>query len=104
MTNFRQTAIRDRKYLDWLRDQPCILTGWRGSEHECVDPAHVGTRGKGLKSSDDEALPIRHSLHAKGHHTGEVSMLREHAPDDVLRDAFRALAREMYRDYLKCQS
>jgi hypothetical protein len=27
---------------------------------------------------------------------GEVSMLREHAPDDVLLAAFRANAREMY--------
>lgn len=91
--------IRDRKYLDWLRTQRCILSGLNASEYDAVDPMHVGTRGKGLKSSDDEALPVLHQLHAKGHAIGEITMLREEAPDDVIRAAFRALAREMYREW-----
>jgi len=97
----RKTALRDRKYLDWLRTQPCVLTGWRGSDYEGVDPAHIGTRGKGLKSSDDEVLPIRHSLHVEGHNGGEMTMFRKHLPDDVLREALRAYARELYRNYLR---
>lgn len=89
--------IRDRRYLDWLRTQACLLTGTPPSEYEAVDPMHIGTRGKGLKSSDDEALPVIHSLHVEGHTFGEVSMLRRHAPDWLIRDAFRAYAREFYR-------
>lgn len=95
----QRRAIRDRGYLDYLRAERCVITGQRGTEHDAVDPVHIGTRGRGLKT-DDEALPILHSLHVLGHNRGEVSMLRENAPDDLIRAAFRALAREMYREYL----
>ena len=92
--------VRDRKYLDYLREQPCILTGRVGHpEIESVDPMHIGTAGKGVKSSDDEALPVIHHLHARGHESGEISMLREVAPDWLLREAFRAYAREQYREW-----
>lgn len=92
--------IRDRKYLDWLRDQPCILTGWRATEESAVDPVHVGTLGKSIKSSDDEALPVWHALHKFGHDHGEMSMFRKNMPDWLLRDALRAYAREFYRSYV----
>ena len=88
----KNKPLRDRKWLDHVRTMPCLITGQPGN----VDPMHIGTAGKGLKSPDNEVLPIWHSLHALGHDSGEVSMLRKHAPDDVLRDAFRALARELY--------
>lgn len=93
--------IRDRKYLIWLRSQRCLLTGLYGNDHESVVPMHVGTAGRGLKSSDDEAIPVLNRLHMEGHQHGEISMLRKHAPDDVLRAAFRALARERYRKWKK---
>lgn len=93
-----RTAVKDRKYLDWLRTQPCILTGDHGNAWCSVVPMHIGTHGKGIKT-DDEALPARADLHTSGHQSGEISMLRRMAPDDVLRDAFRALAREIYRDW-----
>lgn len=92
----KRTPVRDRAYLDHLRDEPCIFTGLRGY----VDPAHIGTAGRGMKSGDDEALPIAHHLHQEGHNSGEVSMIRRHAPDWLLREAFRAYARQMYRDWL----
>lgn len=92
--------VRDRQYLNWLRDQPCILTGWRATESSAVDPMHVGTLGKGIKSSDDEALPVWHALHVAAHNHGEISMFRKQLPDHVLRDALRALAREYYREYV----
>jgi len=93
--------IRDRKYLDYLREQPCILTGRIGhSEVETVDPMHIGTAGKDLKSSDDEAIPVIHHLHARGHSNGEISMLRLEAPNWLLREAFRAYARELYKKWL----
>ena len=92
--------IRDKKYLKSLRSQTCILTGFRVDDYETVDPCHIGTAGKGLKSSDDEALPICHSLHLEGHQSGEISMLRKHAPDWLLREAFLAYARQAYKDWL----
>ena len=88
-------VVRDRKYLDWLREQPCVVTSLRLN----VDPCHIGQRGMGMKSSDDEALPIGHNIHQQMHNTGEISTLRELAPDWLLREALRAYAREMYQRY-----
>lgn len=91
--------IKDRKYLDWLRSQPCILTGQLGSEYESVVPAHIGTHGRGLKT-DNEALPMLNRLHQQGHQSGEISMIRQHAPDWLLRDALRAYARMRHEEWL----
>lgn len=96
----KTVIIRDKRYRDWLHEQACIITGQYGHEYETVDPAHIGTLGKGIKRSDDEILPILHRFHANGHGAGEISMFREHLPNDVLRDALRAYAREMYQSYL----
>ena len=93
-----EKAVEDRAYLDFLRTERCLITGQYGSDNDAVDPVHIGTRGRGLKT-DDEALPILHSLHHRGHNSGEVSMLRKHAPDWLIRDAFRAYARELYALY-----
>lgn len=89
-------VVRDQKWLDHLKTERCIITGQYGHDYESVDPAHIGTLGRGMKRSDDEVLPILHRFHAKGHNAGEISMFRENVPDDVLRDALRAYAREMY--------
>lgn len=92
----KHPPIRDRKYLDYLREQPCFITGIRGA----VDPAHIGTAGKGIKSGDDEALPLQHAIHLMCHQYGEMSVLRERIPVDVFRAALRAYARERYQAYL----
>ena len=89
--------LRDRKYLDALREMRCILTEKKGHpDVETVDPAHIGTAGKGIKSPDSEALPIMHSFHQLMHEKGEMTVLRELLPDNILRDALRAYARERY--------
>lgn len=90
----KRHPIRDKAYLDHLRDQSCVVTGERG-----CDPMHLGTRGTGLKSSDDECLPVCHRLHDLGHREGEVSMFRQCAPDWLIRDALRAYARECYQQW-----
>lgn len=96
--------VRDRAYLDWQRDQPCMFTGLRGNDSESVVPMHIGTAGKSIKSGDDETLPIMNHLHQLGHGKGEVSMLRKHAPDWLIRAAFRAYAREFYANYLRMKA
>lgn len=95
----KNEPLRDRAYLDSLRQEPCIFTGIKPGDCEAVDPMHIGTAGKGLKSGDDEALPVAHWLHVQAHQDGEVSMIREYAPDWLLREAFRAYAREKYRKW-----
>ena len=99
-----RTLIRDRCYLDWLRTQRCIISGSFESPDDPVEAAHVGTLGKSIKSPDDEALPLKHSLHAASHQMGEMSFYRKHASDALLRAALRALAREMYEEWKKSSS
>ena len=89
--------IRDRAYLDDLRTQPCIITGLVG---ENVDPCHIGTLGRGIKSGDDECLPMAHRLHMTAHALGEMTFFRNNLPDSVLRAALRAYAREQYQKWL----
>lgn len=88
--------FEDRRYLDWLRTQRCVLTGLYGNDSETVDPMHIGTLGRGMKAHDYWALPVIHSIHNRCHAVGEMTTLRHELPDDVLRDALRAYAREMY--------
>ena len=97
----KNPPIRDRKYLDWLRTQPCVITGRHSTEYEAIDPMHISTAGKGIKSGDDEPLPVDHSNHLLAHQRGEITMFRQYAPDWLLRAAFRAYAREMYREWKK---
>lgn len=90
--------VKDQPYLDFLKTEPCLFTGFRGHEYEGVDPAHIGTYGKGAKT-DDEAIPLRHSIHQECHQQGEMTTLKELIPDWLLRDALRAYARQLYRDW-----
>lgn len=95
----KQPVLRDRKWLDELRTRRCVITGEYGNANETVDPMHLGTLGKGIKAPDNEALPVIHRLHAIAHQKGEITMLRLDAPADLVRAAFRALAREMYAEW-----
>ena len=93
--------LRDRNYLDAMRGMRCIFTGRKGHEDvETVDPAHVGTYGKGIKSSDAHALPVLHSIHLEMHQRGEMTVFRERLPDSVLRDMIRNYAQQRYIDWL----
>jgi len=74
----KNKTFRDRSWLDELRDHPCLITQHYGTESDAVDPCHQGTAGKGIKSPDNEALPLKHSLHQESHNMGETSFwLRE---------------------------
>jgi hypothetical protein len=94
----RLVIVRDRAWLDHLHGERCVISGLLGSETETVDPAHIGAF-KGMKRSDDEALPILHRYHLLGHQRGELSMWRQHMPDGLLREALRAYARQLYAEW-----
>lgn len=97
----KSRIIRDRKWLDDLRTHRCILTGQYGTEYMAVEAAHLGALGRGIKCSDDEALPLRHDLHSLGHASGEWSHWRREMPDWLIREALRAYAREYYRKHTR---
>ena len=77
----------------------CIITGRHGSEFDGIDPAHLGSLGRGIKRPDDEILPVLHSLHVSGHNGGEWSQWRDLMPDWLIREALRAYARQYYKEH-----
>jgi len=97
---FDRPIVRDPAYIKHLRKERCLFTGRRATASESVDPMHIGTAGKGIKT-DDEAIPALHSIHMESHQHGEISMFRKRLPDSVLREALRAYARSLYQDWEK---
>lgn len=58
---FKRQRKDSRKYLDFLRQLPCIVTGRAATE-----PAHLrlnGTGGTGIKPEDCFAVPLNYELH-----------------------------------------
>lgn len=95
----RGPIVRDAKWLEHLRTEPCVISGLHASDSELVVAAHTGTAGRGIKSSDDEALPILNRYHQMQPEVGEITMWRRHAPDWLLRAALRAYARTLYTEW-----
>jgi hypothetical protein len=69
------TGYRNRKYLDWLKEQPCAVC-----MRKPCDPAHQSLgwpSGTGIKPPDSFCLPLNHDLHMKQHRVGEVRFWQE---------------------------
>lgn len=94
----KKPPVKDRKYLDYLRTQRCLFTGQYSTDSDAVDPAHIGTYGKGMKT-DNEAISCLHSIHHAGHNRGEITVFREATPTWLFREMLRAYAREQYREW-----
>lgn len=66
-------TFRNRKYLEFIRKQPCILTGRDFTETDVV--AHhirLGAgAGVGQKPSDYRTIPLTAEKHVELHNTGE---------------------------------
>lgn len=89
----KQKNIRNRRYLDWLKTQPCYMCG----VIPC-DPAHIRRftdGGTGLKPSDCYALPLCRPHHQEQHAIGELSFYG--GADKVYKAIDHALKK--YEDY-----
>lgn len=95
----KNPPMRDRKYLDRVREMDCIVTGRPSSDFESVDPAHIGTAGKGLKSPDNHVLPLIHSEHLQQHNGEHRYWLNVFEKDKYLLTWFlKAGAEKLYRE------
>jgi len=71
----RLPVLRSEKWLDEVRNRPCVLTGASPAV-----AAHVRWRSNGgtaLKPGDNRALPLTDDLHKLQHQVGEVSFWTE---------------------------
>lgn len=63
----RYIVIKDEKYLNWIRQLPCIVCDKKGPS----DPNHIwNTGGGGGKYQDHLALPFCRPCHTEYHHLG----------------------------------
>jgi hypothetical protein len=53
---------RSRRYLAWIRTQPCCVCGSRRG----IEASHTGPRGLGQKSPDSSAIPLCRRHHRTG--------------------------------------
>ena len=54
----KEPRYKDRAYLNWLREQPCVFTG-----SEQCEPCHGKPLGKGMKGHDFHAATMDFNLH-----------------------------------------
>jgi hypothetical protein len=54
--------VRDRKYIEWVRTQPCAVC----SSFRWIEAAHTGGRGLGQKADDTRCIPLCRAHHQKG--------------------------------------
>lgn len=59
-------VVRDKRYLDWIRKQPCAscrIIGQSQAHHE-------GSHGVGIKADDMTAIPLCFRCHRSRHDQG----------------------------------
>ena len=104
----KHKTVKDKKYLLWLRKQPCVYSGLYAVENiRDVVPAHDKGGGVAMKDDDTRALPLlsEHHLGGKisehnGYHTfWALVELRTGKTRDLLVEEHR----ERYGEEKKCK-
>ena len=95
----RKPPGQDKKYLAWIRDQPCCGPNCKGKPGDIV-PAHMrclGEAGTGMKPDDKMALPLCFWCHAE-EHRGPIRFWNE-TEKWKAREKVSALCREHLKRY-----
>ena len=69
-------TYRSARYLDFIRKQPCIITGSFPSV-----PHHTSKAGIGLKGSDYLTVPLKPELHNELHTIGQKTFQDKYSVD-----------------------
>lgn len=95
MMNPKHPPVRDRAYLDSVREMDCVICG----ASPC-DPAHIRHGlggGMGMKPGDDLVLPLCHQHHRQQHEIGELNFWAR--IDETFRmKCIKAYAKQLYRE------
>ena len=75
----KEPRYKDRAYLDWLREQPCVFTG----SNTC-EPCHGKVLGKGMKGHDFHAATMDYRLHKEQGKSWRKFLKANLAPDEHL--------------------
>lgn len=67
MTYFKQNRIENKRYLEWVREQPCAVCGVDGDMVQAHHIIGFTAKGMGMKNSDLFAVPLcgrhHHEIH-----------------------------------------
>jgi len=75
MSFFKDSPYRNKEYLDWVKEQPCVITGLPAD-----DPHHVigvGEGGTATKACDLLCFPVIREEHGKFHRLDLYPELRD---------------------------
>ena len=72
---------RDKDYIEFIREQPCCVTGLINSTRESVVAHHTESRGMGTKCSDYKTVPLCQSIHLELHQIGKKRFLDKYMVD-----------------------
>lgn len=88
----RVLVVRDRKYLDWLISERCVMCLNPEPDQGC-DPAHGPVNGMRSKGPDNEAIPLCRLHHTEQYMNGWPAFERRYGIDRA------AIAAEHYARY-----
>lgn len=74
--DIKSPPYRSEKYLQFIREQPCIICG----KNPC-DPHHTSKAGIGIKGPDLEAVPNCYSHHHEVHLIGRFTFQQKYNVD-----------------------
>ena len=83
---------RNKAYLNFIRLQPCILSGQRGHEYDPVVAAHqsvLGDKGTSIKTSDYTTLPMLSTLHLEEHRLGHDTFWQQYPHIDLAKEIIK---------------
>jgi hypothetical protein len=75
----KNPPARDKAYLAYVREQICAVYG-----NDCggvTEAAHIGTTGRGMKSSDLFTIPLCSRHHRESHDVGIITFQANHLLD-----------------------
>jgi hypothetical protein len=76
LCNFKKIIYRSTRYLQFIRQQKCIVCSSCHSE-----PHHIQTAGKGIKCSDLLTVPLCRFHHTECHTIGRKTFQEKHNID-----------------------
>jgi hypothetical protein len=81
LTNWKPQTYRDKDYLQFIREQPCVICGTIPCQPHHLN--QVGTRsgGMALKISDYRTIPLCFLHHAEYHTIGRQTMGKKYSKD-----------------------
>ena len=92
MTPFRPDpkpiTWKSAKYLKFVRNQPCIICGWKAEVHHWKEKGYGGV---GMKPDDFFSLPLCRLHHTSVHHHGKETFLKNHNID-IYKELFKILS------------